>query len=51
MDNKKNIIEDDRFELGVTQKDLKDPQTTKNLADLQKNNKNIKRSKEKRFKY
>jgi hypothetical protein len=41
MDNKKNITEEDKFELGVTQNDLKDSQTTKNLADLQKNNKNI----------
>jgi hypothetical protein len=41
MDNKKNITEEDKFELKVTGKDLKNSQTTATLADIQKNNKNI----------
>ena len=41
MDNKKNITEDDKFELKVTRNDLKNSQTTATLADIQRNNKNI----------
>lgn len=42
MKNKNNINENDKFELGVTKDDLKDPQTAKELGTLQKQNKNIK---------
>ena len=42
MKNKTNITEDDKFKLSVTKDDLKDPQTTKYLTDLQKTNKNYK---------
>lgn len=41
MKNKNKITEDDKFKLNVTKDDLKDPQTTKYLTDLQKTNKNI----------
>ena len=41
MKNKTKITEDDKFKLSVTKDDLKDPQTTKYLTDIQKSNKNI----------
>jgi len=41
MKNKNKINEGDKFELRVTQDDLKDPQTTQKLAALQKTNKNL----------
>ena len=41
MKNKNKINEGEKFELTVTQDDLKDPQTTQKLAQLQKANKNL----------
>jgi hypothetical protein len=41
MKNKTKITEDDKFKLSVTKDDLKDPETTKYLTDIQKSNKNI----------
>lgn len=41
MKNKTKINEDDKFKVSVSKEDLKDPQTTKYLSDLQKTNKNI----------
>ena len=41
MKNKNKLNEGEKFELSVTKDDLKDPQTTKQLADLQNSNKNL----------
>jgi len=41
MKNKNKLNEGEKFELSVTQDDLKDPQTTQKLAQLQKTNKNL----------
>ncbi len=42
MKNKNKINENNPFELAVTKDDLKDPQTAKELGDLQAKNKNVK---------
>lgn len=41
MKNKNKLNETEKFELSVTKDDLKNPQTTAELAKLQKSNKNI----------
>lgn len=41
MKNKNKLNEGEKFELSVTQDDLKDPETTQKLAQLQKTNKNL----------
>lgn len=41
MKNKNNINETEKFKIGVTQKDLKNRQTTSTLANLQKQNPDI----------